>query len=54
MNYVHTVARGRLRWTQGYDQEDYKLMRCYMYVERYKIIATLMNSNRFTEFDMKR
>jgi len=26
-------------------------MRCY--VERYKIIATVMNSNKFTEFDMK-
>jgi len=28
-------------------------MHCYMYVERYKIIATPMNSNKFTEFDMK-
>jgi len=28
-------------------------MHCYMYVERYKIIATPMNSTKFTEFDIE-
>ena len=45
-----------VHWTQEYDQEEGlnedKLMHCY--VERYKIIATPKNSNKFTELDMKK
>jgi len=40
---LHTV-----NWTQEYDQEE----GLHCYVERYKIIATPMNSNKFTEFDI--
>ena len=47
-----------VHWTQKYDQgvaiglhEDYPI---HCYDERYKIIATPINSNRFTYFDLKK
>jgi len=47
-----------VHWAQEYDQEkglhEDQLMHCYMYVDRYKIIGTPMNSNKFTEFDMQK
>ena len=44
-----------LRWTQEYDQEE-SLHEDLTHVERYKIglIATSMNSTKFTEFDTKK
>jgi len=42
-----------VNWTQKYDQgvhEDYPML-CYY--ERYEIIATPINSNRFKDFDLK-
>ena len=42
-----------LHWTQKYDQgvhEDYPTQ---SYDERYEIIAKPINSNRFTDFDLK-
>jgi len=44
-------------WTQEYDKEEglwrlVLLMHCYVW--RYEIIATPINSNKFTEFDMKK
>ena len=45
-----------VHWTQEYDQgeglHEAKLMHCY--VERYKVIATPINLNKFTEFGMKK
>jgi len=45
-----------VHWTQKYDQgihEDYPI---HCYDERYEIIATPigLNSNRFTDFDLKK
>jgi len=44
-----------VHWTQKYDQgvhEDYPLIHCYD--KRYEIIATPINSNRFTDSDLKK
>ena len=45
-----------VHWTQKYDHEvheDYPIgLLCYD--ERYRIIATSINSNKFTDFDMKK
>jgi len=42
------------RWTQKYKtgvHEDYPI---HCYDERYEIVATPINSNRFTDFDLKK
>ena len=53
--YACTVARDtldtRIRPRRRPIHED-QLIHCY--VERYKITATSMNLNKFTEFDMKK
>jgi len=44
-----------VHWIQKYDQEVglHEDQRMHCYVERYKITATPMNSNKFTEFGTK-
>ena len=57
-----TYAYARVTQHTGYNiwikKKAYKKIRpsevMHCYVERYKIIATPMNSNKFTEFDMKK
>ena len=55
--YAQSHAVG-LHWTQlqkNTKKAYTKINSCAaLYVERYKIIATPMNSNKFTEFDMKK
>jgi len=51
---VRIVARG-IHWTQEYDQEeDIIIISCTAMLNVKKIIATPMNSYKFTEFDMKK
>jgi len=45
LNYV-------VHWTQKHDQGVHKDYACYD--ERYEVIATLINSNKFTDFDLKK
>ena len=43
-----------VHWTQKYDQgvhEDYPI---HCYDERYEVIATPINSNKFKDFDLKK
>ena len=52
---VRTVARGTLDTRMRSRRRPARiLIHALSYVERYKIIATIMNSNKFTEFDMKK
>jgi len=47
-----------VHWRQKYDQEEglyTRINSCTaMLVERYEIIATPINSNKFTEFEIKK
>jgi len=42
-----------LHQTPKYDQEAHKHYHIHCYDERYKIIAPPINSNKFTDFDLK-
>jgi len=45
-----------VHWTQKYDQGVHVLhvYRIHCYDDRYEIKATAINSNRFTDFDLKK
>jgi len=43
-----------VHWTQKYDQEVHKDYPIFCYDKHYKIIATPTNSNKFTDFDLKK
>ena len=43
-----------VHWTQKYDQEVHQYYPIHCYDECYKIIATPINSNTFTHFDLKK
>ena len=43
-----------VHWTQKYDQEVHEDYPTHCYDERYEVIATPIDSNRFTDFDLKK
>jgi len=43
-----------VHWTQKYDQGVHKDYLIHCYCKRYEVIATPINSNKFTDFNLKK